>query len=79
MTQRRRYNYRQIEPDDFCKVFDKYVKQKGLDEEVCIHLILSTLKFGPAEKAELFAVLKVALPDVLSEKNLKSYQIYFRK
>lgn len=44
-----------------------YVRQKGLDEEVCIQLILSTLKLGPAKKADLYAVLKDALPDVLSE------------
>lgn len=44
-----------------------YVRQKGLDEEVCMQLILSTLKLGPAKKADLFAVLKDALPDVLTE------------
>ena len=38
-----------------------------LDEEVCMQLILSTLKLGPAKKADLFAVLKDALPDVLTE------------
>ena len=44
-----------------------YVRQKGLDEEVCMQLILSTLKLGPAKKADLFAVLKDALPDILTE------------
>lgn len=44
-----------------------YVRQKGLDEEVCMQLILSTLKLGPAKKSDLFAVLKDALPDVLTE------------
>lgn len=44
-----------------------YVKQKGLEEEVCIQLILSKLKLGPAKKADLFVVLKDALPDVLTE------------
>lgn len=44
-----------------------YVRQKGLDEEVCMPLIMSALKLGPAKKADLFAVLKDTLPDVLSE------------
>lgn len=44
-----------------------YVRKKGLDEEVCIQLIVSTLKLGPAKKADLFDVLKDALPDVLTE------------
>lgn len=38
-----------------------------MDEEVCMQLILSTLKLGPAKKADLFAVLKDALSDVLTE------------
>ncbi|QWT53025.1 RNA-binding domain-containing protein [Eubacterium sp. MSJ-33] len=45
----------------------KYVRQKGLDEEVCKQLIISTLRLGSAKKADLFAVLKEALPDVLTE------------
>lgn len=44
-----------------------YVRQKGLDEEVCKQLIISTLKLGPANKADLYAVLKDALPDILTE------------
>ena len=44
-----------------------YVRQKGLDEEVCMQFILSTLKLGPAKKADLLAVLKDMLPDVLTE------------
>ena len=44
-----------------------YVRQKGLDEEVCMHFILSTLKLGPAKKSDLLAVLKDVLPDVLTD------------
>lgn len=44
-----------------------YVRQKGLDEAVYIQFILSTLRLGPAKKADLFAVLKDTLPDVLTE------------
>ena len=43
-----------------------YIRKKGLDEEVCKQLIISTLKMGPANKADLFEVLEDALPDVLS-------------
>lgn len=43
------------------------VRQKGLDEEVCMHFILSTLKLGPAKKSDLLAVLKDVLPDVLTD------------
>ena len=44
-----------------------YVRQKGLDEEVSMQFIVSTLKLGPAKKADLLAVLKDTLPDVLTE------------
>lgn len=44
-----------------------YVRQKGLEEEVCMQLILSTFKFEPAKKADLFVVLKDSLLDVLTE------------
>lgn len=54
-----------------------YVRQKGLDEEVCMHFILSTLKLGPAKKSDLLAVLKDVLPDVLTDQqNQENYQIF---
>lgn len=43
-----------------------YVRQKGLNEEVCMQFIVSVLKLGPAKKSDLFAVIKDTLPDVLT-------------
>ena len=55
-------------------------EKKGLDEEVCMQLILSTLKPGPAKKTELFEVLKDALPNVLTEEQkLKNLSNLFQK
>lgn len=44
-----------------------YIRKKGLDEEVCKQLILSTLRTGPAKKAILYDVLKDVLPNILSD------------
>lgn len=44
-----------------------YIKKKGLDDEICMQLIILTLKLGPAKKADLYDVHKDALPDVLTE------------
>lgn len=54
MTQRRRYNYRQIELDDFCKVFHKYarmslvhvVSELGCSKELTIDVAYKKLKVG---------------------------------
>ena len=57
-----------------------YIRKKGLDEEVCKQLIISTLKMGPAKKADLYDVLKDALPDILSpEKKSKKLSNLLQK
>ena len=45
----------------------EYVRNKGLEEEVCKQLIIQTLKWGPTTKSVLYNVLKNALPDILTE------------
>ena len=45
----------------------EYVRNKGLEEEVCKQLIIQTLKSGPTTKSVLYNVLKNALPDILTE------------
>ncbi len=54
MTQRRRYNYREIELDDFCKVFHKYVRMSlihvvselGCSKELNYEVIYENVKVG---------------------------------
>ena len=46
----------------------EYIKNKGLDEEVCNQLIIKALDIGPARKAILFDVIKDALPSNLNDK-----------
>lgn len=54
MTQRRRYNYRQIELDDFCKVFHKYarmslihvVSELGSSKKLNIEVAYENVKVG---------------------------------
>lgn len=43
-----------------------YIRNKGLDEKICEELIASALQNGPLKKADIFAAVKHALPDVLS-------------
>lgn len=57
-----------------------YIRKKGLDEEVCKQLIITTLKMGPAKKSDLYNVLKDALPDILSpEKKSKKLSNLLQK
>lgn len=44
-----------------------YVRKKGLDEKICMQIVISTLELGPAKKIDLFNVLKDSLPEVLTE------------
>lgn len=54
MTQRRKYNYRQIELDDFCKIFHKYarmslihiVSELGCSKELNIEVVYENVKVG---------------------------------
>ena len=48
-----------------------YVRNRGLDDEICIELIKKTLSFGPAKKHELFESIKHALPGLTEEKKSK--------
>lgn len=46
----------------------EYVRNKGLDDDICKQLIIKALgSIGSASKQELMEVLKKALPEVLSE------------
>lgn len=45
-----------------------YIRKKGLEEEICKQLIISTLKTGPANKSVLYEVIKDAFPSDLSKK-----------
>lgn len=45
-----------------------YVRNKGLDDDICKQLIIKALEsMGEASKQELVEVLEKALPEVLSE------------
>lgn len=44
-----------------------YVRKKGLDEKICMQIVISTLELGPAKKIDIFNVLKDSLPEVLTE------------
>ena len=44
-----------------------YVRNKGLEEKICKELIISALQNGPLKKADIFAAVKHAFPEVLTE------------
>ena len=44
-----------------------YIRNKGLDEKILIELIVSALQNGPLKKADIYAAVKHAFADVLSE------------
>jgi len=44
-----------------------YVRNKGLDEKILKELIISALQTGPLKKAEIYAAVKHAFPDILTE------------
>lgn len=48
-----------------------YIKNRGLEDEVCIQLIMSALKHGPAKKKDLYDSLQNALPGLTPEKKSK--------
>ena len=46
-----------------------YVRNKGLDDDICKQLIIKALQsMGEASKRDLMEVLEKALPEVLSDK-----------
>lgn len=44
-----------------------YVRNKGLDEKILKELIMSALQNEPLKKAEIYAAVKHAFPDILTE------------
>ena len=56
-----------------------YVRNKGLEDEVCIQLIISALKRGPAKKKDLFDSLQNALPGLTEEKKSKKLSNLLQK
>ncbi len=48
-----------------------YIKNRGLDDEVCVQLIISALKHSPAKKKDLYDSLQNALPGLTPEKKSK--------
>ena len=57
-----------------------YVRNKGLDENVCIELIIKALKtMKCATMPELLDVIKAALPDILDDQQKKRKLLIFYK
>ncbi len=56
-----------------------YLRNKGLDDEVCIQLIISVLKHGTSSKHELYESLKNALPGISEEKKSKKLSNLLQK
>lgn len=48
-----------------------YVRHKGLEDEVCMQLIMQTLKYGQAKKGEIYYNIEHALPGLTKEKKTK--------
>lgn len=91
MTQRRRYNYKEIELDDFCKVFHKYarmslihvVSELGCSKELNIEVTYENAKVGKYisdlnnEFNEMYEMVCNERRLVISEKLIKLAFDYF--
>lgn len=91
MNQRRRYNYRQIELDDFCKVFHKYVRMSlihvvselGCSKESNVDIAYKNVKVGKYildlsnEFSEMYEMVCNERKLVVSEKLIKLAFDYF--
>lgn len=91
MTQRRKYNYRRIELDDFCKVFRKYVRmclihvvsELGCSKELNIDVAYENVKVGKyildlnKEFSEMYEMVCKEGRLIVSEKLVKLAFDYF--